>query len=357
MKCVAFWVVCIAIHCNDAVVVHNELLRVSVNSTGPGRYGSPGCPCVGVDELDGETIATLKGGKKASYPADLGARCEAWDDDDHPSCAKGGKSWCKSKWCYVDPCNCKDIKVMPKPSNYLPGAKYHGRPVHFSYATCGGADSYTAEEEKKTAEDIAATCAIQVDSSKWGKEGCRCVGIGPQPGTTRVTIKGKQVDFPADTGASCHAWEIGNHPECTGGSAPSWCNQKWCYVDPCECGLETPPKTSTYLDRDTGSDDILNILDGSGQDRVRALYQGRPIYYSYATCGGIDYFTKSRGKEACVNIDNEKECKNHPKNWCAWEPKRQLCLGKELKTMCSGASSVKSMALLMVATLSALLLA
>jgi len=293
---------------------------------GAGRYGSSDCQCIGIDELEGDTTATLKDGSKVAYPADLGARCEAWDANKHPKCP--GESWCEQKWCYVDPCKCKNIPVLPKPSVYIPGAKYQGKPVHYSYSTCGGKDSYSADEAKKTAEDIQATCAVSVDSAKWGAENCRCVGIGPQPGTTKVTIKGKLVDFPADTGATCHAWEADNHPDCSGKSPPSWCNQAWCYVDPCSCKLATPPKTSSYL--------------------PDSNYQGKPVYYSYASCGGTDSYTSGR-KEACVNQKSSGDCGKLDK--CAWTGKE--CLGKELVDVCkSGTWSLKAIMALALPLLS-----
>jgi len=274
----------------------------------PADHGSDDCRCVGIDEIEGETVIALKKHGKVSYPADLGASCQAWDAETHPGCP--GESWCKQKWCYVDPCKCKNVADLPKPSAYLPDAKYQGKPVHFSYATCGGKDSFSAEEEKKTAKDLEATCAIKVDSAKWGAENCRCVGVGPQPGTTQVTIKDKQVDFPADVGAFCNAWEEDNHPECSGNEPPDWCSQSWCYVDPCSCKLPTPPKTSNYV--------------------PAANYQGKAVYYSYATCGGSDSWSKGR-KDACVTQKTSGACGKLKK--CAWTGKE--CLGKELVEVCN----------------------
>jgi len=282
--------------------VESKLAADSVHS-----YGNKNCQCVGIDEIEGNTVATLKSGEKVNYPADLGARCEAWDLNEHPKCP--GASWCEQKWCYVDPCKC-DIPVLPKPTTYIAGAKYQGKPVHFSYATCSGTDSYTAEEDKKTAKDIEATCAVDVDEAKWGAEECRCVGIGPQPGSTKVTIKNKLVDFPADTGATCNKWEEDNHPDCQGTDPPDWCSQAWCYVDPCSCKLAVAPKTSSYL--------------------PDSNYQGKPVYYSYATCGGTDAYTGAEHKKACVNQKTSEACNGNKK--CAWTGKE--CLGKELVNVC-----------------------
>lgn len=272
-------------------------------------YGDSHCRCVGIDKIEGETMVTLRNGATSvSYPADLGSHCEAWDAHHHPKCP--GESWCLQAWCYVDPCKCKSISPLPKPSIYLPGAKYQGRPVHFSYATCGSTDSYSAAEEKKTAKHIKETCDAKVDSATWGMKKCRCVGIGPQPGSTHITIKGKSVPFPGDTGATCKAWEKDNHPECAQSSPPSWCSQAWCYVDPCSCNLAEQPKTSSYL--------------------PDARYQGKPLYYSYATCSSADSFT-SEMENACVNQKTQSKCSVLSR--CAWTGSQ--CLGKELVSVCS----------------------
>jgi hypothetical protein len=273
----------------------------------PENYGNEDCRCVGIDNLEGETIATVAEGKKESYPADLGARCEAWDLDNHPKCP--GASWCKQQWCYVDPCKCK-LGVAPKAATYIPGAKYQGKPVHFSYATCDAKDSYTAEEDKKTFKQIEKTCAVEVNHDKWGDEACPCVGVGPQPGTTKVFIKDKKVEYPADTGAMCNSWDADNHPDCQVDSPADWFSAAWFYVDPCNCKLPSPPKTSGYL--------------------PESSYQGKPVYYSYAACGAEDGYT-SGSKEACVNQKKEGACQKLDK--CAWDGK--TCLGKELVSICA----------------------
>jgi hypothetical protein len=291
--------------------------NISVAAPTPaGPYGRASCPCVGIDNLEGHATATLKDGTQASYPKDIGARCEAWDKSHHPKCP--GDNWCESKWCYVDPCNCEDVGVLPKTANYFPGAEYQGKPVHFSYAACDAMDSYTEEKSNRGRfEEIEKTCATHVDVSQWGQEDCRCVGISPQPGTTKVSIDGKKHDFPSETGATCYTWDKDNHPDCSGASPPSWCKQAWCYVDPCKCKATTPPKTSSYL--------------------PESNYQGKPIYYSYQTCGGTDSYTATEHKEACVNQKTNKDCGRNSK--CAWDGKQ--CLGKELVEVCSGAWSAK----------------
>jgi len=289
-----------------AFSVNGQIISQRVNiSTAEAHYGTADCQCVGIDGVDGDTNVKLASGKVA-FPADLGARCEAWDAKKHPDCP--GKSWCEQKWCYVDPCKCKSLKALPKPTTYLPDARYQGKPVHYSYATCGGSDSFSSEEMKKTAKDLKATCAVKVDSAKWGEDTCRCIGLEPQSGTTKVAIKGKMEKFPADTGANCQKWEEDRHPDCKGKSPPDWCSEAWCYVDPCSCKLATPPKTSSYL--------------------PDANYQGKPIYFSYATCGGEDkgWTTESKtgGKEL------ESVCKAKAAESAAWSPKAIMALALPL---------------------------
>lgn len=260
-----------------------------------GDYGSSKCPCIGFDNLDGETEVTIKKGEKTSYPADLGGSCDAWDDEQHPDCDKDAKdapSWCKQEWCYVDPKNCH-LDVLPKKSAYLPKAKFQGLPVHFSYATCGGKDTWSQAVPE------------------YGTSGCRCIGIDNSPGTTMVKIgEGKRMRYPAEVGGECKAWDEDRHPDCQGDDAPSWCKSNWCFVDPCSCDHAVPPKLSVYL--------------------ADATFQGRPIYYSYATCGAKDTWTSSENKAACVNQATSKACGEMEK--CAWDGKR--CLGKDLVKVC-----------------------
>ena len=72
---------------------------------------------------------------------------------------------------------------------------------------------------------IKETCAADVSEKNWGEEDCHCVGVGPQPGTTKVNIGGKMVDFPASTGSTRTAWEEDNDQNCQGKRAPDWCSK------------------------------------------------------------------------------------------------------------------------------------
>jgi len=306
------------------------------------NIGSAKCPCIGINGLDGDMSLNIVGSKVA-YPADLGSRCTAWDNNRHPLCKKGGspgvgEGWCAQKWCYVDPCNC-DISVLPKTSDYMKGAQYKGRTVYFSYATCGGKDKYTADQHKEACvnQDAEEACG-KIDKCAWdgkkcmgkelmgqcdskpdpavvGHEECGCIGIAGGKGTVQVsfTKKGDTMDMPSEIGSKSKAWDEGVHPKCKGdGEKPKWCEQKWCYVDPCKCNLpdKTPPKVSTYLGD--------------------ATYGNKPIYFSYVTCGGKDAYTAEENKGACVNQKTEGACKKA--DGCAWTG--DACFGKEFATMC-----------------------
>jgi len=267
------------------------------------HFGDTRCPCIGFDNIDGETIVTHDDGVQSTYPADLGARCEAWDDGRHPSCKEGkepglGNGWCAQSWCYVDACNC-DLPVLPMLSEYVPDARYRGRPVFYSYATCGGKNLW--------ADEIPQV----------GTAGCRCIGFDNIPGTTDITLmidgESQTVSYPAEIGGTCKAWDEGVHPECRKGKdSPKWCSKRWCYVDPCSCNLDQPPKVTLYL--------------------PEATFTGKSLYYSYATCGDEDFFTKKYNLEACVNQDNEEDCLKlkvrEGGNKCAWTGAK--CLGWEI---------------------------
>jgi hypothetical protein len=83
-------------------------------------------------------------------------------------------------------------------------------------------------------------------------------------------VDGKTVKYPADLGSHCEAWDEHVTPGCPGAS---WCSEKWCYVDPCNCNIDPLPKQSDYLGD--------------------AEYQGHSIYFSYVTCGGTDSYSDS----------------------------------------------------------------
>jgi len=264
------------------------------------RFGDTECPCIGFDNIEGETNVSIEGAQYF-YPADLGSRCEAWDNGVHPSCQAGSQEdFCAMSWCYVDACNCR-LPELPTPSSYAPTALYRGRPLSYSYAACHS-------------EDFEGSTMSEV-----GEAGCQCIGFDGMPGSFNVTLQGSGsagasvVRYPAELGGTCSAWDQGVHPECQQGpDSPSWCAQRWCYVNPCTCDLAEPPKVGMYL--------------------PNATFNGLSLYYSYETCGGEDSFTAEYNLDACVNQLSEDEClalrapAGHAK--CAWTG--TACLGWEI---------------------------
>lgn len=282
-----------------ALVAHTSSSAVVANGQGAVHYGDTKCPCIGFDNIDGETMAEVNVGHgrkvQVSYPADLGARCENWDDNRYPGCREGefpgpGKGFCAQSWCYVDPCQC-GIDVLPKLSAFTPDATYRGKPLFWSYESCGGSDMFTKK------------------APKIGNPHCRCIGFAGVSGTTEISFKdGKMVEYPADLGTSCKAWDDDFHPECTGDDQPNWCKARWCYVDPCDCQLPggAVPKISSYL--------------------PDATFTGKNLYYSFESCGSPDTWTEEGNPDACVNQMEEKVCVKNTR--CAWTGDR--CLGTEL---------------------------
>jgi hypothetical protein len=350
-------------------------------------WGDAKCPCVGFANVEGKRMVRLDENTTTAYPADFGSSCHAWDDGrNFLGCMEGqspgqGKGWCAQKWCYVDPCQC-DIATLPKTSPYLPGSTFQDRPIYYSYATCGGTDTYTAtrkeacvnleseedcidlkteagltkcawHEGKCMGKELVGVCEKKLDDVKYGTGKCRCVGIDSLLGNVVVntgdwkagsfldygpggdqspssssfmdhgpgghfaaaakSFPNKVTRYPADTGATCQAWDNGRHPDCDSKNVterPEWCEQKWCYVDPCSCDIDISPKRSFYI--------------------PGALFQGIPIYYSYSTCGSVDTWTAKHHKTACVNQNSKEDCGKLDK--CSWTGTK--CLGKELMGHC-----------------------
>jgi len=247
-----------------------ESLALSPDDSDSDDYGEGKCTCIGIDGRKG-FIEAVAGGKTAKYPADTGACCEKWDEGKHPACVGASPpGWCSKKWCYVDPCSCS-LSTPPKASDLFPKASYHGRPLYFSYATCGAKDSYSSKA--KIAKDTALVtkmCSTPPAATNIGNAACQCAGIANRSGTT-VMDYGGPVKYPGAVGSYCEAWDKGTHPKCTSGSPPDWCSQQWCYVNPNACKITTKPTSS-------------GAMKG-------ASLQGNPLYFSYATCGGTNTYT------------------------------------------------------------------
>lgn len=329
------------------VVQNKNGLRASSRSTAP-LYGNPGCQCVGLDNVKGEVqvLVNEKYGKMP-FPAETGASCDTWETvGPHPDCEQGtdrnytrkkdkDPSWCFEPWCYVDPCKCNI--GTPVVSAYLPDATYQGHPVYYSYATCGAKDTYTASSHKAACvnqnteadcgklpkcgwdgkrcagKEVIGVCNKPLDEKEFGHSNCRCVGIDKFEGNIEAVLSGKKTEFPASYGATCKAYENTLHPDCKGDKPPKWCDKAWCWVDPCECQQEEPPKVT------------------AGWIGNSVTFQGKTLYYSYTTCGSEDVFTEKFNEQACINQKSEAAC-NAMGGKCGWTGTR--CLGKELAKTC-----------------------
>jgi len=288
-------------------------------------YGNHKCPCIGIDNITGSTTVVVHN-TPVQYPADAGAHCAAWDDGREPlSCLEGGspgggRGWCAQSWCYVDPCNC-DLEEEPKATSYLPDGRYQGKPVHFSYVTCGGKDTWTAEQKHEVKAADKAMCEKDYDFESVGRNKCKCIGIEGEDGSTEFSVSGKTIAFPANAGTECGAWDLESNPECSGNftEIPAWCAKRWCFVDPCSCSLDVPPKTSSYL--------------------PHARFGGKSVYFSYDTCGDEDVWTAKNHKHACVNQKSEKAC--HTLEKCGWDVRKNTCLGKDLLEECKHPHPIK----------------
>jgi len=321
--------------------------------------GSAQCRCIGIDNLPGNVTVAL-GGHQVQYPLSFGTHCDAWDAGVHPDCTGfNSAAWCGQHWCFVDPCSC-NLATTPVVSSYFPDALSNGRPLYYSYATCGAVDHFTAESHDTACvnqaslsacsaldrcewtldrgcvgRDLAgANCAVtrRSDQAVLGNTTCPCIGIGGRNGTAEVTtIAGHgPVSYSGNIGSQCSAWDDDHAPDCQGpaDTRPSWCHTSWCYVDPCNCGLDVAPKVNTYF--------------------PNARYHNNRVYYSYATCSGsganqgaADTYTVTNNPNACVNQHSQVDCEAQGSG-CLWAlvsvSSGYQCRGRELATMC--ASSV-----------------
>ena len=149
-------------------------LRVRTNLT---AHADADCPCISGSNIDSSGEAGYPKYKKVDYPADVGTSCEEWDSKADPSCAGKTDGWCVDAWCYVDPCTCQGTA---KKSSYFPGLKTKegGKPVYYSYATCGAEDKFTCNNDDPTKR----ACPCNADESACGggtncawKDG-KCIG-------------------------------------------------------------------------------------------------------------------------------------------------------------------------------------
>jgi len=335
-------------------------------SASGGGYGSADCPCIGVERVGAFVVKLTSGNStfKTSYPASVGSSCSAWDRGRHPEC-KGTSppSWCTQQWCFVDGCNCK-LTTPPKISSYMPNATFQGHQLYYSYATCGGTDTWTASKHKDSCvnqanetlcngmakcswtagkgclgKELALGCSHIPSDNVTGNDKCKCIGISNITGHAKASINGLKYPFPAEVGSYCKAWDSNFHPDCAGSVDPYWCSQKWCYIDPCSCQLDAVPKMLTYF--------------------PKATYQGRPLFYSFRTCGEHDSYSQSQNTQACPNQMSEYQCSQVSD--CTWAGGTHGCVSSAIINTCGwqalgSAASLRLPALALLAAAAAGLL-
>lgn len=148
----------------------------------------------------------------------------------------------------------------------------------------------------------------------YGKNKCPCVGIDNLRGYFAANLDFHLVQYPLEAGASCNTWEKGVHPECAGEPMPDWCRQSWCYVDPCHCDLDVPPKRTN----------------------MGVTFQGNPAYFSYDTCNAFDFWSAEKNKDACVNQKDAASCSS--KADCAWNGGK--CQFQEAAQVCASSKTM-----------------
>eukprot|EP00933_Yihiella_yeosuensis_P007570 TRINITY_DN11265_c0_g1_i1.p1 TRINITY_DN11265_c0_g1~~TRINITY_DN11265_c0_g1_i1.p1 ORF type:complete len:410 (-),score=87.77 TRINITY_DN11265_c0_g1_i1:484-1713(-) len=160
----------------------------------------------------------------------------------------------------------------------------------------------------------ASAPAIAPVKVSYGNPKCPCIGLSIREGTTEVRINDKvKAIYPADFGASCQAWDNDRNPvSCKDGQKPGkdngWCAEQWCYVDPCNCELDVPatksPADAGYL--------------------PHASYQGKGVWYSYATCGGKDHWMDAEKKK---KLQKKPAVCNNQQSEAKWGQSDCRCIG------------------------------
>lgn len=181
--------------------------------------------------------------------------------------------------------------------------------------TSGGGGAL-AVRQRQGERVLAGGQEIATGPNKYGYSRCPCIGLDNIKGYTPVHIGDTWVNYPADMGAHCEAWDDGRHPtRCMNetqnpGKGRSWCGQAWCYVDPCNCDIPVAPLTSSYVHGSTS--------------------EGHPVHYSFATCGSKDTWSKEHNPESCTFQDTDDKCAEL--EHCTWDGRE--CRNHHFESMC-----------------------
>jgi len=260
-------------------------------------------PCESMDNSSTCIDVTIAG-TTWKYPATYGEGCAKHSEPGDPSCSQADGTekssdrgyWCDLPWSWVNPCTCGATDM----------AKSGLFELYFSYAACGAAvdnnvsapPSKATREEEGCPEVEPAPEDMMSNPVQWPHSGpdetnCECI---PLPSlvpkiecTTSFAQGGKCIEapgadvlgfFPVNYGAECGVHLEPANPDCfnvgegvpwaapcragqTSGCRAAWCDEPWCYVDPCTChGAQAPYDImkSEYFPNTGG------------------------VYYSYANC-------------------------------------------------------------------------
>lgn len=273
------------------------------------KYGDKRCPCIGLENLVGTNVVRLNENQSAVYPLDAGSFCEAWDNGIHPDCRPSGRfglggGFCPRSWCFVDPCDC-DLEIWPSKASRFAPVTFHKKPLYFSYETCSSVDV----PEESMPEPIYEEMCEQKVEGHYGNPNCTCIGFDNLVSVTSVFKKGLPMTFPPNTGSSCQAWdEIYDEEHCKRNeNPPEYCSQPYCFVDPCSCSLPSQPSAWFWGTK----------------------WKGHTVYYSYDTCGGVDYWSEPRNDHTKIHCDSYSYrwwCQYHEE--CGWNGTHCMDIGQ-----------------------------
>ncbi|CAE7365952.1 PKD2 [Symbiodinium natans] len=131
-------------------------------------------------------------------------------------------------------------------------------------------------------------CTLKASASSVAAPGCTCMSHGQMlemvGGVQKVqaSVGGSDVMYPASYGNYCGkqsepgasaCFNLTSGEELPASEQAGWCNDPWCYVDPCTCPVADLALTS--------------------------YFPGSKLYYSYSNCGGVDTFSSS----SSLNVD------------------------------------------------------
>lgn len=261
--------------------------------------------------IEFEVVMVTKGAPddltETPYPANYGEGC-GMHDKGTPGCTGAdAPEWCHEPWTYVNPCECSAGDM--KRTQFL-------YPLHlfYSYSICGAKDAFISAVQDSKNKD-AARCPEGIPSAKEQKldnprhlprtkpvnAKCACIkkpvsaipkldcNVGFAQGGKCVNATGSAAVglMPSNYGEMCGVhleptssdcfnhmvsppvpWPArcrdgGPEGEKNTGCRKAWCDQPWCYVDPCACAAADSPDMA--------------------ESRT---FPGSVLYYSYRNCAG-----------------------------------------------------------------------